>query len=89
MIQYEYNQSNLYQYCYIPIFGIAEVQKADFKSSDIRNSRNKENRLQEFRFSEKRQFNIQMTITHEREVYYFSYTWGRLAENHQCLLIID
>jgi len=33
---------------------IAEVQKADFKSSDFRNSRSQRNRLQEFWFSEYR-----------------------------------
>lgn len=52
LIQYDYNQSNSYQYCYIPVFGIAEVQKSDFKSSDFRNTRSQEIRLQEFWFSE-------------------------------------
>ncbi len=32
----------------IPVFGIAEVQKLDFKNSDYRNSRDQEVRLQEF-----------------------------------------
>lgn len=53
LIQYDYTQSNYYQYCYIPIFGIPEVQKLtsrvlifgiqevkeiDFKNSGFRNT---------------------------------------------------